>query len=340
MPDPEEPPPTGTPDASRPAAGQTPLQGGPVFADSVAETDTSTSVVIDPSESPRITLGKRELREHRDVVFAAPLDTDAGPVELRMDLIVPEAAGPVPVVVYVPGGGFMFARREGAPELRAYVAEAGFAVASIEYRTIANGATFREALADVRSALGFLREHGAEFGLDAGGCAVWGESAGGYLAAMAGVTGGPPLAAVVDSFGPSDLTGIAADFDAATQAAYSGPDNIAAMFVNGRTSGLPLSGAPAAAAESNPLSYVGSASELPGFLFLHGDADPAVSPSQTLLLHDALRAVGADTTRLVVRGAGHGDLAVLHGRDVGTPWSSEAVMNRIVTFLRRTLCDG
>jgi acetyl esterase/lipase len=329
-------------------AGGTP-QVDLAFATSVAGSDTGTSIVVDPAGEPQITLGKRKLAEQHDIVYATPQDSDGNPFPLRLDLLVPDTDEPAPLVLFVPGGGFMIARKELSPDTKAYVAEAGFAVASIEYRTIVQGATFREAGADVQSALRHLRAHAEEYGIDTRRVALWGESAGAYLAALTGVLGGRSLSdpattdpeaavtAVVDAFGASDLTRIAADFDPATQAAYAGADNIAAMFVNGRTSGKSLADDPEAAAESNPISHLDSTPTLPAFLLLHGTADPVISPSQTLLLHEALRAHGADSTRVVLLGAGHGDLAVLADAEVGQPWSTRRTMDLITDFLRRTL---
>ena len=48
--------------------------------------------------------------------------------------------------------------------------------------------TYRDAVADAKSAIRFLRAHGAQYGLDTSRVAVWGESAGGYVASMTGVT--------------------------------------------------------------------------------------------------------------------------------------------------------
>jgi len=72
--------------------------------------------------------------------------------------------------------------------LRTFVAEAGFVVASIQYRTITDGATYADSLIDVKSAIRYLRAHADAYGIDPDHIAVWAESAGGYLAAMAGVT--------------------------------------------------------------------------------------------------------------------------------------------------------
>jgi len=177
---------------------------------------------------------------------------------------------------------------------------------------------------------------------------VWGQSAGGYLAALAGVTNGilrfdagdnldqsSQVQAVVDKFGPSDLANIAADFDPAAQRARSGPEHPVAKYVNGLASGKSLSDDPAAAAAANPVNYVRASA--PPFLLFHGSADNLVSPSQTLLLHEALRAAGVQSTRYVLVGAGHGDLAALTNPDSAKPWSTNEVMNLLVSFLRRYL---
>lgn len=85
-------------------------------------------------------------------------------------------------------------------------------------------------------------------------------------------------------------------------------------------------------AAANPATYVGAAS--PPFLLLHGSADQPVSPSQTVMLHNALRAKGVESTRYVIMGANHGDLTFLgFDPNVAKPWSSEHVMHGIVSFL-------
>ncbi|MCU1701656.1 MAG: Alpha/beta hydrolase fold-3 domain protein [Mycobacterium sp.] len=68
------------------------------------------------------------------------------------------------------------------------------------------------------------------------------------------------------------------------------------------------------------------------FLFFHGSDDRIVSPSQTLLLHNALRAAGADSTRYVIDGAGHGDLG-----GSAQLWSTTTVMDDLVEFLKANL---
>ena len=70
---------------------------------------------------------------------------------------------------------------------------------------------------------------------------------------------------------------------------------------------------------------------------MHGSQDRLVSPSQTLMLHNALRAAHADSTRYVLDGANHGDLSFLGDEKSGLPWSSNQAMGLIVEFLKKTI---
>jgi len=78
----------------------------------------------------------------------------------------------------------------------------------------------------------FLRAHGAQYGLDTSKVAVWGESAGGYLASLVGTTHalaefetpdnpgfGRDVQAVVNQFGLSNLLKFVAEFDPEASAA-------------------------------------------------------------------------------------------------------------------------
>jgi acetyl esterase/lipase len=78
---------------------------------------------------------------------------------LRLDLVTPAAAGPHPLVVYVPGGGFVRAPRGMARRERAFVAAAGYVVASVEYRTVRQNATVTDGLSDLRDAIDHLIDH-------------------------------------------------------------------------------------------------------------------------------------------------------------------------------------
>lgn len=64
------------------------------------------------------------------------------------------------------------------------LARSGFVVASIEYRT-SNEAAYPKQLEDVKAAIRYLRAHSERYNIDTERFGVMGESAGGYLTAMA-----------------------------------------------------------------------------------------------------------------------------------------------------------
>ncbi|WP_137843330.1 alpha/beta hydrolase [Microbacterium sp. 2FI] len=318
--------------------------GGLPLSTTVSESDTSTSTLIDPEGSPQAECVGMPVVEHRNVVYSERTLADGSTYLIRMDISVPAGAASAPVVVYVPGGGFVVSDRGGSLGNRSYLLEQGIAVAAIEYRTIGDGATYEDGIADVKSAVRFLRAHAEQYSLDPDSIGLWGESAGAYLATMAGVTQGDrsfdtgsdldvssDVAAVVEEFGASDMLQIAADFDEETQDYYRDtPDNFVASYVLGAGTGLTLYDDPNAAAESNPLTHIDG--DEPPFLHYHGTEDNLISPSQTLLTHDALVAAGVPSTRYLIEGAGHGDLAFLGDPLGGRAWSTVAVMDPLVEF--------
>jgi acetyl esterase/lipase len=332
-----------------PAGGQVPPTGRPVIpvAKSVAKSDTSTSIVI-KGNGPQIQGGKTEIETHNDIVYSTPSTAENKPVELKMDVLVPKTSGMKPLVIWFSGGGFMRTDKGGSLDQRTYVAEAGYVVASVQHRTITDGATYKDGVADAKSAIRYLRAHADQYGIDPRKIAVWGESAGGYIAAMVGTTDGvkqfdvgdnldqsSDVQAVIDQFGPSDLSRIGADFDLACQRVLLSPGNSAAQWVYGPSTKKSVSDDPRAIARANPATYVDSSD--PPFLLFHGTADKLVSPSQTLLLHNALRAKSVDSTRYVVTGASHGDLSFMGAAKAGYAWSTQEVMGIIVTFLGKHL---
>jgi acetyl esterase/lipase len=227
----------------------------------------------------------------------------ARPLELDLHL-PPETDGPVPVVVFLHGGGWRLGSRHSAgPAYRGadptpfeQVALAGIAVASVDYR-LSGEAVWPAQLHDAKAAVRWLRHRAGELGIDPGRVAAWGESAGGHLAALLGLTAGHPalegdvgvpgpssaVGAVVAWYPPTDLRLVAAD---------RGADPDAADSREAQLLGAPVPSAPARAAEASPVSHVSSTA--PPVLLLHGRADRFISPAQSKRLNEALRAVGAE----------------------------------------------
>jgi acetyl esterase/lipase len=264
----------------------------------------------------------------RDLVYATP-----GGVDLCLDLYVPEAPGPAPVAVYLHGGGWLRgARTDRAAERLVPVAADGVAVAAVQYR-LSGQATFPAQLDDVRAAVRWLRAEGAAHGVDATRVGAWGASAGGHLAALAGLCpdagdgelGDSSVQAVVTWFPVTDLPARDTDVPEGPLPPFvSGPPLVPSF--EARLLGLAATADdPERARAASPLHHVHAGA--PPFLVAHGDADGLVPSTHSRRLVAALRAAGVDTSLLLLGGANHEDPAF------DTPASLGAVSG----FLRAAL---
>lgn len=227
----------------------------------------------------------------RDAVFAEP----QGYRPLSADIYLPATSHP-PVIVFVHGGGWrQGSRRTFCPGLSAEASfgrltARGWAVVSIDYR-LSGEAVFPAQLQDVSAAIEWVQHDGvAEYGLDAERLALWGESAGGHLAALAALQPDSGVRAVVDWYGPSDLLTLPQ------------PDDVALSREAGLLGGA-VTALPDLARAASPVHAVHSVA--PPFLLAHGLADQAVPSSQSVAFADALNAAGARVSLQLVDGADH-----------------------------------
>lgn len=105
------------------------------------------------------------------------------------DIYYPNEKEDVPVIIVFHGGGFMFGD-QGMPVIKPIISAAvqnGYAVVSADYRKSAE-AVFPGALSDAKAVVRFVKANADEYGFDTEHIAVWGESAGAYLATMTALT--------------------------------------------------------------------------------------------------------------------------------------------------------
>ncbi len=131
-----------------------------------------------PSQHLKFEISRPAVMEHPDVTYKQVFGWSGS--RLKMDILQPESSERVPAVVFVTGGGFIAAPKSNYIQQRLHIAEAGYVVASVEYRVVPDG-TVKEAVQDVKAAIRYLRAHAAEFNIDPNRIAVMGESAGGYM---------------------------------------------------------------------------------------------------------------------------------------------------------------
>jgi acetyl esterase/lipase len=226
----------------------------------------------------------------------------------KLDIYLPEKGdGPFPTIIVLHGGGWA-----GGDKARGTIVsilkavDRGYAVVSMNYR-LSGEAKFPAQIYDVKGAIRFLRANAKKFNLKPDKVAVWGDSAGGHLAALAGTSGGvlevedvtmgnidqsSKVQAVVDWYGPIDLVKM--------DKANSPERNLI---------GSPLTEVPDMARKANPMSYISK--DDPPFFIQHGNKDAMVPMEQSVLFASALKKVlkKENVTLEIIEGAGHVDKA-------------------------------
>lgn len=235
-----------------------------------------------------------------------------------------EGNGPFPVIVAIHGGAFMGGdkRDEQLTPMLAGLAR-GYVVVSINYR-LSGEAQFPALVHDVKAAIRWLRAQAATLLVAPQRIAVWGGSAGGYLALMAGVSAHVPaledralgnagqpchVQAVVDWFGPTDFLQMDAQLAASGMAPAAAMAHSAANSPESLLLGQQISAVPELARAASPATYLHAGA--PPFFIQHGDSDDTVPHQQSVVFATQARALlGVDKVRLeLLPGARHADPA-------------------------------
>lgn len=260
----------------------------------------------------------------RDVTFAT---VDAS--TLKLDLYLPDSGPSLGLIIWVHGGAWKGGSRAGV-EIKDLTSR-GWAIASVDYR-LSTVARFPAQIHDIKAAIRFLRAHSSDYGYPTAPFIMSGPSAGGHLAALAGVSNDLPalegsvgentatsssVQAIVSLYGASNLT---------TILAQSTPHGIAMrvpaleLLLGGQPTDLPE-----LARLASPVFQVGAND--PPLLLLHGDQDPQMPINQSHELQGAYEALDLPVVFKVMHGSAHG----------GPAFSSPETLDFIDTFLRKYL---
>ncbi len=224
---------------------------------------------------------------------------------LLLDLRTPAGPGPYRVIVWIHGGAW----KRGDKRLGPYHPVfrqlwRGYAVASINYQ-LSHEALFPAQIHDCKAAIRWLRGNAGRHKLNPERIAAWGSSAGGYLAALLGTTGGvaeledfsmgyanesSAVQAVVDWFGPTDFLKMGGS--------HNNPDSPESLLL-----GCPIETCPELVKTANPINYI--TEDDPPFIIQHGTDDRTVPINQSELLYSALQNAGVPATYLPLHGVGH-----------------------------------
>ena len=252
--------------------------------------------------------------------------------ELKMDVFFPTnvAGRKLPVVLYVHGGGWqtgtksMLSMMAGPSELL----RRGYLVVAMNYR-LAPKYKFPAMIEDAKSAVRYLRAHARDFNLDPARIGAMGDSSGGHLVALLGLTDANAgfegegwtdqpsrVQAVVDLYGPTDFANGNSNFLTLKfiQDAYGATNTTDPILKS-----------------ANPVTYVSP--RAPPFLILHGDKDNLVDLQQSAELDARLKAAGANSTFVVITNLAHG--YVPFGLTASP--NNEELSNLIADFFDRNL---
>ena len=258
----------------------------------------------------------------RDIEYAR-----AGELSLKLDLHLPIKIPLSPMIVWVHGGAWRSGSKKDLPLGK--LVEVGYAMASVEYR-LSTQARFPAQIHDLKAAIRFLRGHGNEWQLPTQKILIAGDSAGGHLAALVGVSNGHP-----------DLEGDVGNERTQSSAvqgiiSFYGGANLNTLLQQSTPHGLEVrvpalhlllggqpADVPALARLASPVFHVDPND--PPLLLLHGDQDPQMPINQSLELQGAYEQVNAPVQLEVVHGAAHG----------GAAFYDEKRLKVVEQFLRR-----
>jgi acetyl esterase/lipase len=258
-------------------------------------------------------------RQYAGITYAAP----PGYRPLQLDVWVPASPDTPPLVVWIHGGAWMNGDRRYLPEtlrpnqLFDALLDAGLAMATIDYRH-AREASFPAQLHDAKAAVRYLRAHADTIGIDTARIGVMGESAGGHLAALVGLTAHrPDLEGDIGVVGPSSTVDVVVDWygpsDFDTMPRRPPPPPIAAQLppeLRVPPEDQLLDGVgDATRVDASPITHVTAGA--PPFLLVHGVVDQVVPYTQSEVLEAALTAAGVDVRLVPVEAADH----TFHGYD-------------------------
>ena len=301
------------------------IQGDPLPDAASAGTNTITVTDIQITHTyllPATSLAKMKVSEN--VVYATQSPSQ------RLDIYMPKGVVKPPLVVWTHGGGFVFGDEdimkfdEAAKLLEVFIKN-GIAVASVNYR-LAQESPFPAAGVDTKRAIRFLRANASKYGYDPKRFATGGDSAGGYLALMAAITGdksspfddatdpnrktSAAISVVMDVFGNVDFFEMAENNVKYPCDQSKNPWPVPTGNIHPWFGDVTDPKVQATMKTAGLYPYIKSSKALPVFYIFHGLDDCSVSPYDSKNLDKAVKARKGKSTLALIPGAIHGGAGV------------------------------
>ncbi len=271
------------------------------------------------------TLALQNVKLLRNIPYVAN-----GHKQQNFDLYLPkDVKKPMPLILWIHGGAWEGGMKKWIDV--GYLAERGYAIASIDYR-YSQHAKFPAQAVDCNEAIYYLWSHAKEYGFDTDRFIIGGGSAGGHLASLIGLSYNNNVSrfyndiskskkikfkAILDFYGPADFNvvhGKATEFD------YDGEASALTRLL-----GVNALDRPDVAAFASPVTYIDKND--PPILIVHGDADPLVPFWESRQFYSRLKLAGVDAELVKLPGVGH----------AGGAFSAPDIQQKVTAFLNRVL---
>ncbi len=255
-------------------------------------------------------------------VFKKIVYKEIDSLQLALDIYQPlDIRKSRPLIVFIHGGSWNWGKRSDYHVYLLDFAKRGWITATVTYR-LRKQAKFPAAAEDVKCAVKWIKNHADEFKIDAENIALVGGSAGAHLAMLTAFTaesgefsqgcnsdGSPAVKALVDIYGPVDLT-----------VDYAVSNKNVQKFLGGQYTEIPQ-----IYDVASPGNYVTEKS--PPTLILHGSIDTLVPVEQAELLVSLLQEKGVPVEYYPLPGWPHAMDLALH--------PNRYMQNRMTQFFKK-----
>ena len=233
-----------------------------------------------------------------------------------------------PLIVYVQGSAWHKQNIYQHVGQLNYLCKQGFVVAIVQYRE-SDLAPFPAQIEDTKTAIRFLKKHREEYYIDDQNVFLFGDSSGGHVALLAGLTAKLDImdsdlykeytndvCAIIDFYGVVDIT---MEDGFPTTENHQQPDSPEGYLIGRKNvlDNLEI------ARQTNPMNYLDG--DIPPILIAHGTKDRLVAFKQSVKLYKTLKEKNKEVVFYRMKGADHG----------GPMFFCEEMLDEVVKFIRK-----
>ena len=229
-----------------------------------------------------------------------------------------------PLIVYVQGSAWHKQNVYQHVGQLNYLCKQGFVVAIVQYRE-SDLAPFPAQIEDTKTAIRFLRKHHEEYFIDEQNVFLFGDSSGGHVALVSGLTSKLPLfngnlyseysnevRAIIDFYGVVDIT---MEDGFPTTENHQQPDSPEGYLIGRKN----------IARQTSPMTYLDG--DIPPILIAHGTKDRLVAFKQSVKLYKALKDKNKEVIFYRMKGADHG----------GPMFFCEEMLDEVIKFIKKSI---